>query len=199
MNIIAFFLISRSCVNLWIMLFVILAIFNAVTTLQNVDFTSVSAYRDSPRKWRSSSMHNTQQKWCNRHKCLSCKLCFNYPCMLLVLHEVGRSLTAELNLFLEVVFSNILNICSRPIYIFAIRIYGKKKKWMHLATLICNHRHDQIVIPLSYLSFYLIVIHGQVLFLFQKLTNLRYKIHNVTFPPSLSGENRNHWPLQSTW
>ena len=124
MNIIAFFFY----VNLWIMLFVIQAIFNAVTTLQNVDFTSVSAYRDSLRKWRSSSMHNTQQKWCNRHMCLSCKLCFNYPCMLLVLHEVGRPLPAELNLFLEVVFSNILNICSRPIYIFAIRIYGKKKK-----------------------------------------------------------------------
>ena len=99
-----FFFISRSCVNLWIMLFVIQATFNAVTTLQNVNFTSVSSYRDSLRKWRSSSMHNTQQKWCNRHTCLSCKLCFNYPCMLLVLHEVGRPLTAELNLFLEVVF-----------------------------------------------------------------------------------------------
>ena len=182
------------------MLFVIQAIFNAVTNLQNVDFTSVSAYRDSLRKWRSSSMHNTQQKWCNRHTCLSCKLCFNYPCMLVVLHEVGRPLTAELNLFLEVVFSNILNICSRPIYIFAIRIYGKKNECILLLwSVTIGMRHDQMVIPLSYLSFYLIVIHGQVLFLFRKLTNLRYKIHNVTFPPSLSGDNSNHWPLQSTW
>ena len=106
------------------------------STLQNVDFTSVFRIsRLTQKNGGPPSMHNTQKKWCSRHTCLSYKLYFNYPCMLLVklvLHEVEqpftRSLTAELNLFLEVVFSNILDICSRPISTFLRSEFMAKKK-----------------------------------------------------------------------